>query len=101
MMFMDRDVCAVLSDMEKCCDTLNFAPLRGLLVEAKILSSRVESLADMDYSVELRRRLEQLREWSAMHNKIRACRSELKDLLATVEDKTLFPSLSKILKEED
>jgi hypothetical protein len=32
--------------MRKCCDTLNFAPMRGLIEEAQIMGERMEEALD-------------------------------------------------------
>lgn len=39
----NRRLCGVLDEMRKCCDTLNFAPMRGLIEEAQIMGEKMES----------------------------------------------------------
>jgi hypothetical protein len=42
----NRHLCSVLDNMRKCCDTLNFAPMRGLIEEAQIMGERMEEALD-------------------------------------------------------
>lgn len=67
---INRYLCSVLDDMRKCCETSNFAPMRGLIEEAQILGNRMESglgdkkdlLKMAEEKSELKREIKKLRE---------------------------------------
>ena len=72
---INRYLCSVLEDMRRCCETLNFSPMKGLVEEAQIFGNRMESaLADRK---DLRKMNEQ---HSALRKKIMTLRKEVKDL---------------------
>jgi hypothetical protein len=47
MFYFERDVCAIIDDMDRCCKTLNFSILRGLLAELKMMVDRAENFESM------------------------------------------------------
>ena len=52
MRWQSRDVCAVLEDIEKSHETRNFSVIPGLVAEARILSSRVENILELERTLE-------------------------------------------------
>lgn len=72
---INRYLCSVLDDMRKCCETLNFAPMKSLIEEAQILGNRMEAgLGDKRDLIKMNV------EHSELRKKIKALRKEVKDL---------------------
>lgn len=56
----NRTICAVLGEMRRCCETLNFAHLRGLIEEAQTMANRMEaSLYDKDDYTHIQKKVKQ------------------------------------------
>ena len=72
---INRYLCSVLEDMRKCCETLNFAPMKSLVEEAQILGNRMEAgLGDKKDLIEMNIEKSELKE------KIKKLRQEVKEL---------------------
>jgi hypothetical protein len=58
---LNRTVCDVLGEMRKLYETRNFSALLGLIEEAQIMASRMESklytMKDIDYAEEIKAKL--------------------------------------------
>lgn len=91
----NRHLCDVLEDMRKCVKTQNFSPLRGLIEEAQIMGSRMESaLSDQKDLVKLNGRVSEIR------REYKKLKAEYKELLE--KKKELAPDAEDDkVKEED
>lgn len=87
---INRYLCDTLEDMRKCWETRNFSPMIGLIEEAQILASRMESaLGDNKDLMKLNE------ECSKMRKKFKLLEKEIEDLenkkkgLSKAQKKTL------------
>lgn len=76
-MYLGRDVCQVLEDMEKCLETRNFSTLQGLINEARIMSSRAENILEDNYEYRLRRMIENEKKYLKLKEKLDGVKLEL------------------------
>ena len=80
--WINRTLCDVLEEMRKCCKTLNFAPMPGLVEEVQIMGNRMESalenagdIKDIEEKFHIKRM-----EYKELDRSIRVLREELKAL---------------------
>lgn len=72
---INRYLCDTLEDMRKCWETRNFAPIKGLIEEAQILGSRMESaLSDQKDLIKLNE------EVAKMRREYKTLKKEIEDL---------------------
>lgn len=90
---INRYLCDTLEDMRKCWETRNFSPMKGLIEEAQILGSRMESaLGDQKDLLKLNE------ECSKMRKKFKELKKEIEDL--ENKKKGLSKSQKKDLKKK-
>ncbi len=87
--YANRTVCTVLEEMRKCFDTLNFAPVKGLIEEVQMLANRMESALSEKKDVE-----ELHKERKKLLEEVRALDAEIEQKKAVKEalDKIVGPS---------
>jgi DNA-binding transcriptional regulator GbsR (MarR family) len=66
--YSKRTLCAVLEEMRKCCQTLHFAALPGLIEEAQSMGNRMET------------KLDQVKDLDRLESFLRERKSELERL---------------------
>lgn len=79
---INRYLCSVLDDMRKCCETLNFSPMKGLVEEAQILGNRMESgLSDKKNLMEVNEEYRKARKkYKTLQKEIKALEERKKKL---------------------
>ena len=90
--WVNRTMCDVLKDMRKCAETLNFAPMGGLIEEVQIMGNKME--AGLEDKKDLIRMNE---EWSELRKKLKEARKELEDI---VGKPTKEKSVIEVLMED-
>ena len=72
--YLNRTLCDVLSEMRKCFETYNFAPMASLIEEAQIMGNRMEAkleeLKDNSTLTDLRKQIkEDIKKLQELENK--------------------------------